>query len=77
MDLIFREYDADQTGTLDFNEFKQFMITRLTYQVSLLDLWHLSPCFGRIRGLWLRRFPGLYCFSESLNNLGNRYFILL
>lgn len=36
MDLIFREHDTDQTGTLDFNEFKQLMTTRLTYKVSLL-----------------------------------------
>lgn len=36
MDIIFREYDADRTGTLDFNEFKQLMTTRLTYKVSVV-----------------------------------------
>lgn len=35
MDLIFREYDAGQTGTLDFNEFKLLMMARLTYKVIL------------------------------------------
>ncbi|CAB1100423.1 unnamed protein product [Ectocarpus sp. CCAP 1310/34] len=31
-DHIFREYDADKTGTLDFNEFKLLMTARLTYK---------------------------------------------
>lgn len=36
MDLMFRDYDVDQTGTLDFNEFKLLMVARLTYKVGLL-----------------------------------------
>ncbi|CAN0525452.1 unnamed protein product, partial [Ectocarpus sp. 8 AP-2014] len=31
-DHIFRDYDADKTGTLDFNEFKLLMTARLTYK---------------------------------------------
>ncbi|CAM9250749.1 unnamed protein product [Ectocarpus sp. 12 AP-2014] len=31
-DHIFRQYDADKTGTLDFNEFKLLMTARLTYK---------------------------------------------
>lgn len=36
MDVIFREYDTTQSGTLHFNEFKLLMAARLTYKVGLL-----------------------------------------
>lgn len=34
MDIIFRDYDMDRTGSLDFNEFKLLMAARLTYKVG-------------------------------------------
>lgn len=37
-DHIFREYDADKTGTLDFNEFKLLMTARFTYKVGLFSV---------------------------------------
>lgn len=39
MDLIFRDYDVNRTGTLDFNEFKLLMVARLTYKVGLLQVY--------------------------------------